>query len=109
MKTVTVKSGLTTDQVALWETHPDHPGGECFVAGVSAKPITVALTRKVLEALANGRLVEVTEPATTPEPDETVEVTEPVMALESNEVEPEPTPEPVEPLASPPPKGGRKK
>lgn len=45
--------------VAFWERHPDHPGGEAFVASA---PVVVAETPAVKAALANGRLIAVEEP-----------------------------------------------
>lgn len=41
--------------VAFWERHPDHPGGEAFVAN---RPVEVAETPAVKAALVNGRLME---------------------------------------------------
>lgn len=51
--------------VALWERHPDHPGGEIWLAG--AGEFEVALTPAVEARLRNGTLVQV-EPAIAPTP-----------------------------------------
>lgn len=58
--TIKVKSGLSGNQVALWETSSDHPGGEVFIAG--AREVEVAETPKVQALLASGQLVRVEEP-----------------------------------------------
>lgn len=62
--TVFVKSGLATDQVALWEVDERHPGGEVWVAGIDKKDapapsVEVAKTPLVMKYLGSGRLVEV--------------------------------------------------
>ena len=57
---IKVKSGLSGNQVALWETSSDHPGGEVFIAG--AREVEVAETPKVQALLASGQLVRVDEP-----------------------------------------------
>ena len=43
--------------VALWERHPEHPGGEVFLAG--GGEFEVALTPAVAARLRDGRLVAV--------------------------------------------------
>lgn len=43
--------------VALWERHPDHPGGEVFLAGEGE--FEVALTPAVEARLRDGRLIVV--------------------------------------------------
>ena len=58
--TIKVKSGLSGNQVALWETSSDHPGGEIFIAGT--REVEVAETPKVQELLASGQLVKVEKP-----------------------------------------------
>ena len=58
---IVVKSNLRGQTVALWERHPDHPGGEVFVAGPGDVP--VAETPAVQAALKRGDLVEVKPPA----------------------------------------------
>ena len=58
--TIKVKSGLSGNQVALWETSSEHPGGEVFIAG--AREVEVAETPKVQALLASGQLVRVDEP-----------------------------------------------
>lgn len=40
------------DRLALWERHPEHPGGEVFVSGQDSAPVEVAVTPGVLDALA---------------------------------------------------------
>lgn len=66
--TIFVKSGLKTDQVALWEVDERHPGGEVYVAGLDnekANPpvkfpaVEVFKTSLVMKYLGEGRLVEV--------------------------------------------------
>lgn len=58
---ITVKSAREDDQVALWERHPDHPGGEVFVTG--EREVKVAKTSGVMRQLSRHQLVEVTKPA----------------------------------------------
>ena len=57
IETITVKSALPNNDVALWEKHPNHPGQEIFVAGDTE--VEVAKTPRVMRALADNRLVEV--------------------------------------------------
>lgn len=57
MAHILVRSGLTGDEVALWEREPSHPGGEIFVAGAGV--VEVAMTPAVARGLQQGRLVEV--------------------------------------------------
>jgi hypothetical protein len=57
IETITVKSALPNNDVALWEKHPNHPGQEIFVAGDAE--VEVAKTPRVMRALADNRLVEV--------------------------------------------------
>lgn len=52
------------NQVALWERHPAHPGGEVFIAG--AGEFEVATTPAVEARLRNGRLVQVEAAAAPP-------------------------------------------
>ena len=52
-----VKSNLPNDRVALWERHPDHPGGEVFIAGEGEHQ--VGKTPQVKTLLARGVLIEV--------------------------------------------------
>lgn len=52
-----IKSNLPDNRVALWERHPDHPGGEIFVVGDNE--VEVAETHAVKTALNQGRVVEV--------------------------------------------------
>lgn len=47
--------------VALWEKDPAHPDGEVFVAG--DKPVQVAMTSAVEEAINTKRLEKVSGPA----------------------------------------------
>lgn len=54
---ITVKSALSGNRVALWQVHPDHPGGEVFVVG--DKGVKVAETDAVKEAIKDGKLVQV--------------------------------------------------
>ena len=60
LRRITVKSKLTDKtRVALWEVHPDHPGGEVYIADDQA--YEVAVTRRVQAALGRGWLVEASE------------------------------------------------
>ena len=60
LRRITVKSNLPDKiRVALWEVHPDHPGGEVYIADDQAHE--VALTRRVQAALGRGWLVEASE------------------------------------------------
>jgi hypothetical protein len=63
---ITVKSSLPGNQVALWERHPDHPGGEVFVAGPDE--FEVAETAAVKKRLNDGWLVKVKLLSKEPEP-----------------------------------------
>lgn len=63
MDMVTVKSAVT-DRIALWQKHPDQPGGEVFVAGDIVAQ--VALTDEVKLRLRNDILAETKEPTTMP-------------------------------------------
>jgi len=67
---ITVSAARQDGRVALWERHPDHPGGEVFVAADSGR-VRVARTPAVLAALAAGRLVAVAPavPVVAPEPE----------------------------------------
>lgn len=47
------------ERVALFERHPLHPGGECYVAGQNQAPQEVATTPAVLAAYAASRLTVV--------------------------------------------------
>lgn len=58
---ITVKSGLPDNRVALWERHPDHPGGEIFITGPGE--YQVAETAAVKARLKSGELIEVKPPA----------------------------------------------
>lgn len=58
-KLIWVQPGKSDGRVALFESHPDHPGGEAFVAG---PPVQVALTAMVDRKLAFGELIEVDAP-----------------------------------------------
>ena len=74
VSTIKVKSNRTDGKVALWEAHPDHPGGEVYIAigaptvdvpESKAKVVEVAETPKVLGALKEGLIVKVSDsPAT---------------------------------------------
>lgn len=71
-------------RVALWERHPDHPGGEVFLAGAGV--FEVAATPAVEARLRKGVLVAVEEAAVAPP---------------AKRAEPEPKSEPEpEPVAS---------
>lgn len=58
-----VKSGMGTQQVALYEKHPAHPNGEAFVGPGEA--VEVAKTPAVMYKLNAGELVEGEKPAET--------------------------------------------
>lgn len=64
---ITVSAARQDGRVALWERHPDHPGGEVFVAA-GGGPVQAACTPAVLRALAEGALVEQPRPQPAPEP-----------------------------------------
>jgi len=55
---VTVKATKEDGRVALYETHPDHPGGEAFVPA-DGKSYRVARTPTVEQKIRDGELVEV--------------------------------------------------
>jgi len=68
---ITVSAARQDGRVALWERHPDHPGGEVFVAADSGR-VQVARTPAVQAALTGGRLLEHLRPAVpvvAPEPE----------------------------------------
>ena len=55
-KLVTVRS---PKGVPFWQRHPDHPGGEVWVAGhehEASPAVKVAKTPEVVKAIAEGRL-----------------------------------------------------
>ena len=54
---IVVKSKLGPGLVALWEQHPDHPGGEVYIA--DGENHEVAETHQVRRALGQGRLERV--------------------------------------------------
>lgn len=61
---VTVKGATYDSRIGLWEKHPDHPGGEAYVAdGMIAQ---VALTPEVQTRLGSGLLVLTDEKPTEP-------------------------------------------
>lgn len=60
--TILVKSAKPGNHVALWDRHPDHPGGEVFVSGDAV--VEAAETPGVLRALADKRIVQVQPKAT---------------------------------------------
>lgn len=90
-------------RVALFERHPDHPGGEIFVAGSeqnpdAVKPVQVARTSGVEQALQRGSLQLVDPPKPARKKRSTAKKKEP-EATESPQKEdplPEPEPEPAE-------------
>lgn len=55
MMLLTVQSALEEGQVALWEKHPAHPGGEVFIADGGQHQ--AAATQQVLAAIARNVLV----------------------------------------------------
>lgn len=57
---------VSPDGAPFWERHPEHPGGEVWVAGNDggpSKPVEVARTMAVERALKEGRLVVESPPA----------------------------------------------
>lgn len=65
-KTIYVKSALPVEadggsRVALYESHPSHPGGEAFVAGENV--VEAGETGEVLRALAEGRIAKTSKSA----------------------------------------------
>ena len=54
---ITVEAGRDNGRVALWEKDPAHPDGEAFIAAGNGRH-RVARTGAVLQALADGRLIE---------------------------------------------------
>lgn len=68
-KTIWVVPGPATEgrRVGIWETDKSHPGGQAWVAPDTdgsgpAKPVEVAETAAVQQALADGRLVKADSP-----------------------------------------------
>lgn len=67
LKQVHVKSNRPDSRVVLWEVHPQHPGGEVYLAGNlddAGQPAhrhkKVALTDAVRRKIFEGELVETT-------------------------------------------------
>lgn len=62
-KTITVKSALGNNDVALWEKHPKHPAPdhEIFVAGDAE--VEAGETPRVMKALGDNILVRVEKAA----------------------------------------------
>lgn len=54
---IVVEAAQEDGRVALWEKHPDHPGGEVYITAGSGRH-KVARTPAVLRALAEGKLIE---------------------------------------------------
>lgn len=82
-----------SNQVALWERHPDHPAGEVFLAGDGI--FEVAATPAVEARLRKGRLVLV-EPAVAPDPAKAKTEAEPTTEVATEEVAAETEPPPAE-------------
>lgn len=59
-KSLLVRASNPSGRVALFEQHPDHPGGQALVAGSAT--VEVAETPGVMRALADGRLTRVEKP-----------------------------------------------
>src|SRR4029078_9553749 len=59
---IKVKAKRTDRRVVLFETHPDHPNGEAWVAG-NGREVEVSLTPTVQRLLTSGELVQVNEAA----------------------------------------------
>lgn len=57
MDRIRVKSVLTDGRVALWDRHPEHPGGEVFIA--DGEVHEVARTPAVEQRIRDGSLVVV--------------------------------------------------
>lgn len=64
-KVITVKA-THPGRVAVWDRHPDHPGGEIFV--YSDEPVKAAMTPAVMLALSEGRIVEAAPAAAAEQP-----------------------------------------
>lgn len=70
---ITVKSTLAPGLVALWERHPNQPGGEVFIADnethqvAETVAVRAALGRGVLVEVAPEMVVKETPPAGLPE------------------------------------------
>jgi|SRR5215467_6110722 len=64
LEMIWVESNLGTDEVAFFEKDASHPDGEVFVGPGPA--VQAAQTAGVLQAIANGRIKEGSEPAAEP-------------------------------------------
>ena len=84
-----------SNRVTLWERHPQHPGGEVWLAG--AGEFDVAATPAVVARLRSGSLVQVEAAAPTPETVPTGERPEKDAQVET-----------AVPALTQPPPGGRK-
>lgn len=58
-KTIKVMGAKVDDKTILWETHPDHPAGEIFIAG-NGTAVEVAETPRIAALIKDGTLVKVT-------------------------------------------------
>jgi len=65
---ITVMAASVNGKVALWDVHPDHPGGEIFVSG-DGRSVQVALTPAVQGKLNTGDLIKVVTEETKPDPE----------------------------------------
>lgn len=55
---VTPNPAKATNRVILWERHPDHPGGEVYIAGNTAGPVAVAATPEIKSLIFRGHLID---------------------------------------------------
>lgn len=64
-----VQAAVDDGRVLIWESHPDHPGGEAFVTG-DGRVVEVVRTTRVNALIEQGRLLVIEDmpPASDPEP-----------------------------------------
>lgn len=60
---IVVQATATDGRTVLWERHPTHPDGECFIVA-DGTAVTVARTPRVAQLIADGVVVEI--PAAVP-------------------------------------------
>jgi hypothetical protein len=61
-KTIKVMAGKVDNRTIMWETHPDHPGGEAFISA-DGTAVEVAETTRVAALIKDGTLVKVEKAA----------------------------------------------
>lgn len=72
MEYILIRPAVLDSRVTLWDRDEAHDGGDLVITGYSDKPVRVAATAGVLNAIAAGKLIQVYD---VPEPiDPTAEI-----------------------------------